>query len=85
MNVKDFKTQNATFLCGNFKIVVLSPIYLSLSRTLSTLLETLLERNDVKFALRRFVDYVAVDLMLPVQVLPLPVLKEFQEVFNKSK
>lgn len=85
MKVKDFKTENATFLCGNFKIVVLSPIYLSLSRTLATLLETFLERNDAKFALRRFVDYIAVDLMLPVQVLPLPVLKEFEEVFNKSK
>lgn len=85
MKVKDFKTQNATFICGNFKIVVLSPIYLSLSRTLDTLIETLLERNDVKFALRRFVDYIAVDLMLPVQVLPLPVLKDSEKVFNESK
>lgn len=92
MKVKDFKTHNATFICGAYKVIVLSPIYLDLIRTLDYLLVKLLESEtkggkENNYALRTFVDYLAVDLQLSLQVLSLPlsVLKDSEKVFNESK
>lgn len=62
---------NPSFMVGDYKVVINDSISLELITALKKLLCTLGDvHSDKNIILKRFVSHIAVELLLPVQVLP---------------